>query len=85
MQARTSVLMVESTDMADGSTMIRHFRARNDQWQFAAVWHADDAMVRHSTQPFTIIAFTAETFATGGMTASNAIRYIREQERPSQG
>ena len=85
MQARTSVLMVESTNMADGSTMMGHFRARNDQWQFAVVWHADDAMVRHSTQPFTIIAFTAETFATSSMTASNAIRYLREQERPSQG
>ena len=85
MQARTSVLMVESTNMADGSTMMGHFRARNDQWQFAVVCNADDAMVRHSTQPFTIIAFTAETFATGDMTASNAIRYIREQVRPSHG
>ena len=49
------------------------------------VCHADDAMRAHFAQPFTILAFKAQTFAAGGMTANNAIHSIREQERPLRG
>ena len=65
--------------------MMGNFRLRNDQWQYVMVCHADDAMGAHFAQPFTILAFKAQTFAAGGMTASDAIYCIREQERPLQG